>query len=85
MAVLWLGANDDANNLGQFVWDSTDKPMILTGYTGFYKTSPTCVGYSVQSTIPAWGEYNCATSSYGGICELQPTESTTATNLYPTK
>jgi len=36
-------------------------------------------------TLPAWVDLPCTTNSWGGICELQPSNSSNATRLLPTK
>jgi len=56
---------------------------MFPGYMGWASGRPysscgdgtaDCAAYNVSSALPAWFDLNC-TLSYGGICELQPTNS----------
>jgi len=79
---LWLGASDTTSE-GTYVWDSTGKPMS-PGYQGWGPGGPVsdcrgssydCLVYSRSyTTLPAWYEGVC-TTLLGGICELQPSNS----------
>ena len=77
--VLWIGLSESASEYN-FVWDSTGK-KLSPGYMSWAPGYPLstcdsntsdCVAYNIASALPAWTDLSC-TSSYGGICELQPT------------
>lgn len=77
-----MGLSDSAKE-GNFVWDSTGK-NLSPGYMGWAEGHPVysscggsftnCVSYDTSTALPAWIDANCD-ALYGGICELQPTNS----------
>ncbi len=82
-ADLWIGASDTASE-ATFVWDSTGE-KLSPGYTGWVPGHPYSAGCSGNTSdcviyhythdlLPAWEDYPCS-SLYGGICELQPSNS----------
>ena len=82
---LWIGASDTASE-GIFIWDSTGKNMA-PGYQGWIAGRPyancgdpsaDCALYTTGSgsSLPKWIDLPC-TNTYGGICELQPSNSST--------
>jgi len=85
ITALWIGLSDTASE-ANFIWDSTGK-KLSPGYMGFAPGYPLsscandtsdCVAYDVSNGLPAWKDISC-TSNYGGICELQPSNSSGST------
>jgi len=82
-----MGASDSSKE-GLWIWDSTGNRMS-PGYQGWapgrpysscQDSSADCAAYNISSSLPAWGDVSC-TVSYGGICELQPSNLIRSTNL----
>ncbi len=83
--MLWIGASDTASK-GTWIWDSTGNKMS-PGYQGWLPARPfsSCSVYSSYDcaiyhydgtgTIPMWGDVPCTVLYSGGICELQPSNS----------
>jgi len=84
---LWIGASDTSKE-GTFIWDDSGK-ALTPGYQGWLPGHPysscgnstaDCAAYNISSSLPAWGDFPC-TSSYGGVCELQPANNASSRSI----
>ncbi len=91
---MWIGLSDTTSE-GTWLWDSTGKKMS-PGYVGWIPSRPIstgvaccstcepnydCAYYGKYTSLPAWHDETCS-NNHGGICELQPSSSSTVVNRF---